>query len=100
MARPQRLPLAARDGRESSGIVEAAAHAESLFSTPSTLRAADEASAAIGSPALALQAELAASFAERAYAYRLPPGPLVLTLIVGSLILWTIVAVVARAIFF
>jgi len=100
MARPQKRPLAAREGRESSEALEAAAPAEALFSAPSTLRVADEASTAIGSPARALQAELAASFAENSQSDRLPPGPLVLALVVTSLITWTVVALTARIIFF
>ena len=100
MARPQKRPIAAREGQESNAALEAAARAEALLYASSMLRLADGGSAVIGSPARALQAELAASFAENAQSDRLPPGPLALTLVVASLMGWTVIALAARAIFF
>ncbi|WP_340647420.1 hypothetical protein [Phenylobacterium sp.] len=73
---------------------------EALIFGSSTLRLADGASAVIGSPALALQAELAASFGKNGQSDRLPPGPLVLALVIASLTGWTIVTLAAHAIFF
>lgn len=100
MPRPQKHPLAVPEAQESKEALEAAAPAEALLYSQSTLRIADGASAAIGSPARALQAELAASFAENSQSDRLPPGPLVLALVVASLMGWTVVALAARAILF
>ncbi|MDO8380063.1 hypothetical protein [Phenylobacterium sp.] len=100
MARPQKRPLVAREVHESNEALEAAALADALLFAPSTLRLADGASAAIGSPARALQAELAASFAENSQSDRLPAGPLVLALVVASLMGWTGMIVAARDMFF
>lgn len=97
MARLQKRPLVAHASNEA---LEAAAPVDALPFSPSTLRLANGTSAAIGSPARALQADLAASFAENVQSDRLPPGPLVLALVVASLIVWTVVALAARAIFF
>lgn len=98
MARPKKRSLEARVGRQSSEALEATAPAEALLSAPLALRIADEASAAISSPARALQAELAASFAENAQPDRLPPAPLVLALGAGSLMIWMVVAFAVRSI--
>lgn len=100
MARPQKRPLALPEAHESKESLPAPAPAEALLYPQSPLRIADGASAAIGSPARALQAELAASFAEDSQSDRLPPRPLVLALLVGSLVVWTVAALAARATFF
>lgn len=95
MPRPQKRPPFACEFHKA---VEVAAPPEALL--PSKLRFADGASAAIGSPARALQAGLAASFVESAQSDRMPPGLLIFPLVVASLLGWTVVALAARAFFF
>lgn len=95
MARPKKRADPAREGQEATEILATPDAAWIL--APSPVRLADGDLAAIGSPARVLQAELAASFAENAQSDRLPPGPLVLALVIGSLTSWAAVVLALPA---
>ncbi len=97
MARPQKR--AAEPAPEALDIP--AIPAEAWVLAPSPVRLADGAFAPIDSPARALQAELAASFADRQDGEaRWSPRRSLAVIIGASLVGWVVLIVTARAIIF
>lgn len=96
MARPQKRVAEAHEALDIPPVP-----AEAWVLAPSPVRLADGGFAAVDSPARALQADLAASFAQqREDGHRWSPRRSLAFITVGSLAGWTLLIVAARAMFF
>lgn len=94
MARPQKRVV---EAPEAFDIPPVPSTAWTL--APSPVRLADGGFEPVDSPARTLQSELAASLAENAQSDRLPVGPVLAFLVIGSAITWAAIIMAVRAIF-